>query len=901
MPDCNDESCSCRPALPRRQFLKLAGTLSLGAAFGGGKAFAGPFGRTDFQAPSPEVPIDKKLDSRWIESLYERGSPKEYSGATLAHIGMPVGGICAGMVYLGGDGKLWHWDIFNQNKTGVTQSSVNYKGRDIGATDGAAYIQPIPNHSEIAQGFWLTINGHKRPLEAGGWADIRFVGQYPIGKVSYRDPATLVAVDLEAFSPFIPLNEDDSGLPVTLLNYRVTNHEATSVEIELGGFLTNPICLYSSAESETDRFTTKLAAKDFTALVFRARNAEVNAQTRPDQDLETWSSGTYQGWTVEGTAFGTGPVLRKDVPSYQGDPGGPGDRVVNSHATAPGNSIADKDAATGKLTGLDFSIDRKFLHFWIGGGDNPGRTCLNLIVDGKVAFSATGSNSNQMHVASFSVANLAGKQAHIEIIDSATGAWGNIGVGRIWQSDQSANPVPLEKRPDYGTMALAAFTGAKTTSDSAVSIKRTLQPDEIFEVTFAVAWHFPNLALGIPDDASGRYYAKRFADAGEVVRYVSKNLKRLIDETRLWKKTWYDSTLPFWFLDRTFANTSTLATTTAHRFGTGRFYAWEGIGCCAGTCTHVWHYAQAVGRLFPALERDLRERVDYSIAFHPETGGIGFRAEFDKTAAVDGQAGTLLRTLREHQVSADSEFLTRVWPSAKQAMQFLVNMDPHREGILEGPQENTLDAAWYGKIAWTSTLYNAALRACAEMAREMNDLDFAAQCQELADRGKQSIQSQLFNGEYFFQIKDPDHSAALGTYNACHIDQVMGQGWAWQVGLPRVLDQDKSLTALRSLYKYNFTPDVGPFRKTHAEGRWYAMPGDGGMIMVTNPRGEKKPYGDSQAWQFGYFNECMSGFEHQVAGHMIAEGMLPRGAYFDPSDPRPVRRHSAKPVQRDRM
>jgi hypothetical protein len=234
-------------------------------------------------------------------------------------------------------------------------------------------------------------------------------------------------------------------------------------------------------------------------------------------------------------------------------------------------------------------------------------------------------------------------------------------------------------------------------------------------------------------------------------------------------------------------------------------------------------------------------------------------------------------------------------------MQFLVNMDPHREGILEGPQENTLDAAWYGKIAWTSTLYNAALRACAEMAREMNDLDFAAQCQELADRGKQSIQSQLFNGEYFFQIKDPDHSAALGTYNACHIDQVMGQGWAWQVGLPRVLDQDKSLTALRSLYKYNFTPDVGPFRKTHAEGRWYAMPGDGGMIMVTNPRGEKKPYGDSQAWQFGYFNECMSGFEHQVAGHMIAEGMLPRGAYFDPSDPRPVRRHSAKPVQRDRM
>src|SRR5690606_38307170 len=27
-------------------------------------------------------------------------------------------------------------------------------------------------------------------------------------------------------------------------------------------------------------------------------------------------------------------------------------------------------------------------------------------------------------------------------------------------------------------------------------------------------------------------------------------------------------------------------------------------------------------------------------------------------------------------------------------------------------------------------------------------------------------------------------------------------------------------------------------------------------------------------WQLGYFHECMSGFEHQVAAHMMAEGMV---------------------------
>ena len=108
----------------------------------------------------------------------------------------------------------------------------------------------------------------------------------------------------------------------------------------------------------------------------------------------------------------------------------------------------------------------------------------------------------------------------------------------------------------------------------------------------------------------------------------------------------------------------------------------------------------------------------------------------------------------------------------------------------------------------------------------------------------------------------------------------MGQSWAFQVGLGRVLPQKQTLSALRSLWRYNFTPDVGPYREKYKPGRWYAMAGEAGLLMCTFPRKDwdfVKAGGQGKATFAGYFNECMNGFEHQVAGHMIWEGMVQEG------------------------
>ena len=878
--DCSNDAGCCQPqGVARRDFLKLAGVVTLGVLTPEW-VFAGPFQVTDFVN---SIPANKKLRPEWVKSLTERGKRTEYTGRQLTKIGMPIGGICAGGLYLGGDGRLWLWDIFNANHFGISPTKTTYQGTTLDAGGGSAYVSPPDQVLPFDQGFSVSFDGAvPKPLDHRGFNDIRFIGEYPVGTVRYMDHPT-VNVELEAFSPFIPLNADDSSLPATLMHYTFENHGAKPVSVQLNGWMDNPLGANRGPEGTFRLINTPINEKDLTMVTLGVEAVKPVQSKRADLPVETWDKDTYEGWTVEGSAFGTGPILKTKIPDYQGDVGGPGTRVVNSHATAPGSSTVEKDQATGKLTSKPFKIERDYIQFWIGGGKHPGKTCINLVVDGKVVHTATGPDNNKMHPEAFSVTDLFGKQATIEIVDAVSGAWGNIGVGPITQSDSLPNAVPLEKMADFGTLALAILSGGLATAEihsphtGGVTHSFVLAPGTKQTVTCVVAWHFPNLKLGIPDDSTGQYYAKKFKNAGEVVRYIEKNNTRLSHLTRLWHQTWYDSTLPYWFLDRTFANTSTLATTTAHRFGTGRFYAWEGVGCCAGTCTHVWHYAQAMGRIFPELERDLRTRVDFGLAFNEKDGQIGFRAEYDHRAAMDGQAGSILRLYREHQMCSDPNFLPPLWPRAKQALEYMISFDRNVEGLLQGPQENTLDAAWYGKIAWISSLYLAALRAGEAMALEMDDEDFAKRCQGLFQQGTKNIDRDLFNGEYYIQTRDTDHPTALGTYDCCHIDQVMGQWWGWQLGMGRILNKEHTVSALTALYKYNFTPDVGPWRKAHKEGRWYAMPGDGGLIMTTNPKGEKDAFGDPSAWQFGYFNECMSGFEHQAAGHMIAEGLVQEG------------------------
>jgi len=144
-------------------------------------------------------------------------------------------------------------------------------------------------------------------------------------------------------------------------------------------------------------------------------------------DFESTSYGT---WVKTGSAFGSGPVTGT-LPGQQVVSGFLGGRLVNTYLGG--------DASIGTLTSPVFTITNRCINFLIGGGDQWGVACVNLIVGGSVVQSATGQDSEILKWDGWDVSQWVGQTAQIQIVDNATGSWGHILVDHIMFSDVLRN------------------------------------------------------------------------------------------------------------------------------------------------------------------------------------------------------------------------------------------------------------------------------------------------------------------------------------------------------------------------------------------------------------------------------------------------------------------------------
>ncbi|HEY3990689.1 MAG TPA: GH116 family glycosyl-hydrolase [Acidobacteriaceae bacterium] len=217
--------------LPRRIFLKQA---------------AGAIGAVSQLGAWPALgeAIDSEKPAESAAAVRDAAFPRVFTGRKLKMIAFPLGGVAAGSVALGGRGQLRDWEIFNRpNKNEANKgSSPAYAFASVWAQAGDA--KPIARVLEARilppyegqDGLGSNNAPGLSRLDAA-----TFTGGYPLAHIAFEDRTLPVTVELEAFSPFIPHEPDDSGLPVAILRYRVTNPKSVRAKVSIAWSLENPV------------------------------------------------------------------------------------------------------------------------------------------------------------------------------------------------------------------------------------------------------------------------------------------------------------------------------------------------------------------------------------------------------------------------------------------------------------------------------------------------------------------------------------------------------------------------------------------------------------------------------------------------------------------------------------
>lgn len=456
----------------------------------------------------------------------------------------------------------------------------------------------------------------------------------------------------------------------------------------------------------------------------------------------------------------------------------------------------------------------------------------------------------------------------------------------------------------------------------------TLAAGESKTHMIAITWHFPNSYVQVgglgrntiqTEGAEGcrslaqrdappwrPYYASLWRDAREVADCISENHALLRERTLAFQQALFSSTLPAYVLDAVSANLAILKSPTVLRLENGDLWGWEGCfpdaGCCHGSCTHVWNYAQSFPNLYPKLERTLRELE--LVRSMDENGHVTFRSALpegpvthDFHAASDGQLGGIMKVFREWQVSGDLDWLKKIYPLAKRSLDYGIRTwDPDRRGALVEPHHNTYDIEFWGPDGMCTSIYLGALCALTQMARAVGHPEEAKPYDDLAHRCAAFMDEQLFNGEYYVQkvqytnLRNTSFAETVAHVDenssemqkllkregpkyqygsGCLSDGVIGAWMASTYGIETPLNRDNVRKTLRAIFQNNFKTDLSEHANAQRPG--YAMGHEPGLLLCTWPGGGKPTL------PFVYSDEVWTGIEYQVASHLIGEGFVQEG------------------------
>ena len=737
----------------------------------------------DASIDNPKIKSDK------VQTAHAYNS--SYLGDYLNRVAFPIGGMGAGMFCMEGTGAISHVSVRNMpdifNEPGIF-AAISVKG----IKNGTKLLEgPVPDWKK----FGLKDAGNGLGGATTGLPHFHhasFKARFPFGQLELKDSDLPLKVWVTGWSPFIPTDEDNSGLPVGAMEYHVSNTGTTILDavfsfnaknfltVEKGKNTISPIqngFILSEAGTTEKPFKTEFAiyANDETTIV----------------DHCWFRGGWWDPVTMAWNAVKNGEVKS--------------------------NPPVEKDA--------------------------PG---ASLYIPFKLA---------------------PGKEKKIRVMM----AW------YTPDSDQTYGTMGTRKEncdPESGCCnSPADLSAGKKDSDS--------------EFKYYKPW-----------------YSRRFRNIQELALYWKQQYDILKKASQIFTDSFYNSSLPPEVIEVVAANLTILKSPTVMRQYDGRLWSFEGCGdsggCCYGSCTHVWNYAQAIPHLFPVLERTLRHTE--FCENQNEEGHQNFRAmlpihavSHDFHSAADGQLGGIMKVYRDWRISGDNEWMKKLYPMVKVSMDYSIKTwDPRHMGVIEEPHHNTYDIEFWGPDGMHGSFYLGALQAIIRMG-EFLGKDVTTY-KELSVKAKTSMETDLYDGEYFFQkikvdgltAKNPATEKSFGgEYSkeakelldkegpkyqygkGCLSDGILGAWIGQMCGLSDSIDSKKISSHLMAVHKYNLKENLSEHANPQRPA--YALGDEGGLILCSWPKGGKL------SLPFVYSDEVWTGIEHQVASHLMLTGHVKEG------------------------
>ncbi len=184
------------------------------------------------------------------QELFSPGERRTYEGEHLRAISFPVGGVGAGAVHVDGRGVRHTWAIFGERWDAVdvpgkepiyiTRSRTNdgYEPLDE-PKPAATYMAYVPDSffavrakprggEAVVRALQTVDEGPFKAMKS-----LAFSGEYPFAWLTFADDQLPVRAAMETFSPLIPLNVKESGIPAAIYKVTVENLQDVPVEVSV--------------------------------------------------------------------------------------------------------------------------------------------------------------------------------------------------------------------------------------------------------------------------------------------------------------------------------------------------------------------------------------------------------------------------------------------------------------------------------------------------------------------------------------------------------------------------------------------------------------------------------------------------------------------------------------------